>query len=236
MTRLVLPLCLLAGLAARAPAQPASTRPAAPPPATTGPAATAPAAAIPCPVTGRPIDRNVVTRFRNRWVYFADTAALQTFEADPYEYADQVQRQWALDRPLRVQVRCPVTGRPIDPQIYDGHGETAVFFATAAARDEYRSDPARFAAKLDQAFTFQTGCGTCDGDILPDVSLLDDGRTLYFCCRGCRAAFEKDPAAYRSKILARIAANETAWRARHSAPSTAPAPAADASSDRPARP
>ena len=231
MTKLVLPLCLLACVAARAAAQPATTQPAAPPTATTQPATTAPATLIPCPVTGRPIDRAVVTRFRNKWVYFADADALRKFETDPYEYADQVQRQWALDRPLRVQVRCPVTGRPIDPQIYDGRGETAVFFATAAARDEYRADPARFASKLDDSFTYQAGCGTCGGDIVPDVSLPDDGRVLYFCCRGCRAAFEKDPAAYRSKILAGIAANAAAWRARHPAPATTSAPA-----DRPAPP
>ncbi|MEW6251600.1 MAG: hypothetical protein AB1716_13210, partial [Planctomycetota bacterium] len=93
--------------------------------------------ALLCPVTNAPIDPAHATRFRGRWVYFASHEALEKFTADPLEYAEGVQAQWAANQPLRAQVRCPVTGQPPSPDIYTGLGEDAVFFASPEAREKW---------------------------------------------------------------------------------------------------
>lgn len=188
----------------------------------TAPASTQPAAAAPvvrCPVTGRPVDRACVTRFRNRWVYCADQAALQKFLEDPYEYADGVRTQWDVDQPLRVQVRCPVTGQVPRSTIYVGAGEDAIYFATEAARDQGQADPAAWREKLDSCYTFQTGCATCGMTINPGVTRTVAGRTVYFCCAGCSAEFDRDPQPHLRRIDEQVRANEAAWKQRRS-PST----------------
>ncbi|MEW6197926.1 MAG: hypothetical protein AB1601_04595 [Planctomycetota bacterium] len=187
---------------------------------TTAPASTQPAAApvVRCPVTGRPVDRACVTRFRNRWVYCADPAALQKFRDDPYEFADGVRTQWEADKPLRVQVRCPVTGQVPQSTIYVGVGEDAIYFATEAARDKWLADPAAGRDKLGACYTFQTGCATCGMTINPGVTRAVDGRTVYFCCEGCAAEFDRDPRPHLRRIDEQVRANEAAWKQRRSPP------------------
>ena len=187
---------------------------------TTAPASTQPAAAalvVRCPVSGRPVDRACVTRFRHRWVYCADQSALQKFLEDPYEYAEGVRAQWEADKPLRVQVRCPVTGQVPQSTIYVGVGEDAIYFATEAARDKWQADPAAWRNKLDACYTFQTGCATCGMTINPGVTRTVDGRTVYFCCEGCPAEFDRDPQPHLRRIDEQVRANEAAWKQRQAA-------------------
>lgn len=215
-------LLLLAGSgAARAGAQPA-----------TRPADTAPARAVLCPVTGRPVDRDCVTRFRGRWVYLASREALRQFEQDPYAYAEGVQAQWQADRPLRVQVRCPVTGEPVAPDIYCGQGAAAVFFATAAARDRWLKDSAPYRARLEgECYSFQTACPACGGDISPAAFEQIDGRRVYFCCRGCAQALAAERDACLAAVDRQIENNRSRWEQQRRGTPEAPPPASQ-----PARP
>lgn len=165
-----------------------------------------------CPVTGKLIDRAIVTRFRGKWVYFATADARTKFDQDPYEYADKLQDQWAADKPLRVQVKCPVTGTPPASDIYVGQGDEAVFFASEDAKQRWVKDNAPYQKRLESdCYTFQTGCATCGGPINPAASREIDGRTVYLCCDGCAAELAKDQAAYLKQVDEQIRVNRAAW-------------------------
>ncbi len=192
-------------------------------------ATSAPAEAEPlCPVTGRAIDRQIWTEFRGKKVYFADEAAREKFIASPYDYSDAVKAQWEAMRPLRVQVLCPVSGKPVDNAISaEWQGET-IYFATPEARRAWEQDPQRYAGKLDGCYTFQTLCLCGMGEIRPDVSLEYKGRTLYFCCPSCRAEFERNPDELLKQSDERTAANKLKWEQQHPVqptPAEPPAPA-----------
>lgn len=167
-----------------------------------------------CPVTNKPVDRDQVTRFRGKWVYFASKQARQKFEADPYSYVDGLRKQWEADKPLRVQVKCPVTGKVPSNEIYLGKGRDAIFFATPKARTAWEQQPEKYADHLAGCYTFQTGCAFCGGDIKPDATREYHGRTLYFCCQGCPTGFMKNPAFYLAKVDEQIASNKRAWEQR----------------------
>lgn len=232
-----------------------------------------------CPVTGDPIDRRFSTEFRGKQVYFATAAAAEQFKADPYAYADGLRAQWEALRPLRLQVLCPVTGKPIDPAISltpgsadvsppaegsagvppavppagrskdpkggvgvppaaagsvgvspagqseDSKGSAGaspagpsaaepLFFATREARDAYAAHPERYAEKLASCYTFQVMCPCGAGESKPEVSLVHDGRTIYFCCPGCAKGFQHDPAVFMQELDARIEANRKAWESQ----------------------
>jgi|GEM_PF-1117576 len=166
---------------------------------------------IQCPVTGRPIDLNVSIEFEGRRVYFADATAREKFLDDPGQYAEAVRKQWDLMRPPRVQVLCPVTGKPVDPEVSTLWNGVRIYFASAEAKATWEKDPQRYAAKLEESYTFQTVCPCGYGDIRPDVSLEYNGRTLYFCCPGCREGFKRNPEAMLKQVDEQIAANKLKW-------------------------
>ena len=175
-----------------------------------------------CPVTGKPIDRSVYTRFRGKRVYFSSKDCIEKFLADPGKYATALKQQWKLMRPLRVQVACPVTGGPIDKRFFVATPEVDIFFASADAKAAWLKDPKPYQDKLDACFTFQTGCGTCGGDILPQAFIDFEGRRIYFCCLGCGREFQKEPQEFLKALDDQIAANEAAWKARQAASAKAP--------------
>lgn len=168
--------------------------------------------AVLCPVTGQAVDRAQVSRFRGKWVYFATEAARQKFEHDPYEFADRVQAQWEADPPLRVQIKCPVTGEPPAADIYVGAGDSAVFFATEDAKQKWLTDSKPFARRLEaECYTFQTTCGACRGEINLAAKRDFGGRTVYFCCPGCAGEFAKDEAAGLKRVEEQMHANKSAY-------------------------
>jgi YHS domain-containing protein len=177
-------------------------------------AQTAVKAAVLCPVTNQPVDRDIVTRYHNRWVYFANQDALQKFEKDPTQYAEGVKTQWEADKPLRVQVKCPVTGEKPKPDIYVGKGEDAVFFASDEAKQKWVKDSEPYQKKLDDCYTYQTVCVIGGGVIDPAVSKEVDGKTIYFCCPACYDAFTKDKAEKLKAVDEQIKANRAAYISR----------------------
>ncbi len=46
-----------------------------------------------CPVTGKPIDKSVVTNYEGRRIYFADSAAMATFAKEPAKYLAVLDQQ-----------------------------------------------------------------------------------------------------------------------------------------------
>jgi YHS domain-containing protein len=187
-----------------------------------------------CPVTGRPIDLNVWTELDGKRIYFADEAARAKFQENPGQYAENVRKQWELMRPPRVQVLCPVTGQPVNRQVSTLWNGERIYFASPAAKATWEEHPQRYAEKLKQCYTFQTVCPCGYGDIRPDVSLEYKGRTLYFCCPGCRDAFRRNPEPMLKQMHQRIEANKRRWEqqqaarqnkpAEQSPPGTQPAP------------
>jgi YHS domain-containing protein len=166
--------------------------------------------AVLCPVTGQPVDRAMATRFHNRWVYCANKDALQKFQADPLEYADNLQAQWEVDKPIRVQVKCPVTGKP-PGEFYVGLGEGAIFFASAEAKQRWLEGPTQFEKKLADCYTYQTGCGLCGMLINPVISREVDGETVFFCCDGCAGGFVKEKEANLKHVRQQAEANMLRW-------------------------
>ncbi|MBK9118771.1 MAG: hypothetical protein IPM18_04105 [Phycisphaerales bacterium] len=197
----------------------------------TRPAATEASAVVPkltCPVSGKPADRKVAMRFRDRWVYCATAADLEKLKADPLEYADGITAQWEADPLLRLQVKCPVTGEQPATDIFEGAGEEAIFFATVEARARWVKDRKPFEAKLEECFTFQTRCPVSDLPVDPAARRVVDGQVILFRCPHCAGEFDKAGADERDKILRKAVAigslNEKQWRQRQSQSAKEPSP------------
>ncbi len=157
-----------------------------------------------CPVMGESIDFNVKTATDEGPVYFCCAGCVEKFEKDPQKYAKKVaaQRQ-ALKKLPRVQVNCPLNGEPVDRKVFAEQDGRKVYFCGAGCQKSYEKAPAKYAAKLEASYTYQTRCPVMGGAINPtSFSDLPTGQRIYFCCPGCDKKLLADPEKYAPKLAA----------------------------------
>ena len=157
-----------------------------------------------CPVMDEPVDLSVKTYTEDGPVYFCRKGCIDKYKANPGEYAAKVSTQRAAVAKLpRVQVLCPVTGKPVDKKISAEHNGSKVYFCGPKCVDKFRKDPARYQTVLANSYIYQTKCPVMGGDIDPQsFTTLAGGQRVYFCCSGCETPLFKDPAKYAPKLAA----------------------------------
>ncbi|MBU0637530.1 MAG: hypothetical protein KKB50_01595 [Planctomycetes bacterium] len=148
-----------------------------------------------CPVMGEPVDFNVKTMTDEGPVYFCCKACIEKYQKDPEKYAKKTEVQHvALKEIKRVQVNCPVTGEPIDGKTSIQSEGKSVKFCCQDCVAKYEKEPAKYAAKLEASYTYQTRCPVMGGEIDPAAFTdLPTGERIYFCCKGCEDKLLKSP-------------------------------------------
>ena len=157
-----------------------------------------------CPVMGDPVDFSVKVDTKEGPVYFCCEACPKKFKEKPAKYAKKVAEQRKIVAALpKVQVTCPVSGKPVDKDVSIEEKGKKVFLCCKGCVGKYKKDPAAYSAKLAASYTYQTKCPVMGGDIDPTAfTTLPDGRKVYFCCPGCDKKFLKDPAKYAANLEA----------------------------------
>ena len=78
-----------------------------------------------------------------------------------------------------------------------------VSFCCKGCVAEYETEPAKYAAKLEASYTYQTRCPVMGGKIDPAAYTdLPTGERIYLCCPSCGDKLRKDPAKYAPKLAA----------------------------------
>jgi len=155
-----------------------------------------------CPVMDKPIDFGISVMTDDGPVYLCCPRCIAKFKDDPKKYQAKVADQRkALAAMPKVQVACPVSGKPVDPKVFIEQDGKKVFFCGKNCSEDYKKDPAKYAGKLAGCYTYQTKCPGSGEEVSPTASLsIDGGPTVYFCCKNCIAKFEADPAKYCPKL------------------------------------
>jgi YHS domain-containing protein len=110
----------------------------------------------------------------------------------------------------RPQTVCPITGQRIDPSTsphLDWQGQR-IYFASAAAIDQFRRDPeaafAKIAADHVRLQNVETTCPV-SGESLTGIAangpvITYKGRTIRFCCPDCPGKFDVHPNRYLAQM------------------------------------
>lgn len=179
------------------------------------------------------IDMNVFATYRGKKVYFCCEKCKAKFETDPDKYAENVKKQWDAMRPLRVQVKCAISGEDLsDLKTSSESKDGKVYFCCDKCKSKWDKDAAMH-AKLGEACTFQTTCPMDGNAIDPLVHKDYDGKRVYFCCAGCPAAFEKEKAVGMRKVDEIVKANMLAYARQAAAQKTEPAKKDEPKKDEP---
>lgn len=151
-----------------------------------------------CPVMGEPIDVGVSTMTDDGPVYFCCPSCIKKLKENPDKYAEAVAAQRkALTGLPKVQVTCPVSGKPVDKKVSIEHDGQTVYFCCQKCPSAFQADPAKYRAKLAGSYSYQTTCPVSGEEISPtSFTELADGHKVYFCCDKCSKKLVADPAKY----------------------------------------
>jgi YHS domain-containing protein len=77
---------------------------------------------------------------------------------------------------------------------------TVIAIVALLAVPVWAGEDAPAGKKEEKAKVAQTKCPVMGGKINRAIYVDHDGKRVYFCCRGCDAAFKKDPGKYVKKL------------------------------------
>ncbi len=155
-----------------------------------------------CPVMDEPVNFFVSAETEDGPVYFCCKGCIDKYKANPDKYAVKVaaQREALAELP-KVQVTCPVTGKPVDGKTSIEHNGEKVYFFCPKCVAKFKEDPGKYKTALANSYTYQTKCPVMGGDINPQsFTTLAGGQRIYFCCPACEKKLFDHPAKYAPKL------------------------------------
>lgn len=155
-----------------------------------------------CPVMDEPVDFTVMTMTDDGPVYFCCESCIKKLQKDPAKYASKVAAQRAaLARLERIQVRCPVSDHEIDGQTKAEIDGQTIYFCCEDCIPKYKASPARYKARLEASYTYQTRCPVSGKRISPTAYVdLKTGQRIYLCCDDCGDKLLAQPEKYAPKL------------------------------------
>ncbi len=163
-----------------------------------------PASKVLCPVMGEPANLLSHADLPDGPVYVCCKGCIKKIEENPSKYAKQIAAQRAVVAKLpKIQVACPISGEPADPEITVEHKGEKVAFCCGGCAKKFKAKPERFKAKLAAAYTYQTKCPVMGKDINPkSFTTLKSGEKIYYCCPGCDGKLRGNPDKYAEALEA----------------------------------
>jgi len=103
-----------------------------------------------CPVSGKPIDKEVHADHQGKRVYFCCADCKAAFEKDPEKVISKLESQGVkLETVSKMQTNCPVMGGPIDKLLYSVHDGKKVYFCCPKCKPEFDKDPAKYIQEME---------------------------------------------------------------------------------------
>jgi YHS domain-containing protein len=104
---------------------------------------------------------------------------------------------------LGKQTTCPVSGKPVDPNVSLDQDGLKVLFCCKECVGKFKSAPSKYLpAVYKQVYPqrIQTKCPVMDEEIDPEVFTDYNGERIYLCCKGCDKKISAEPAKYLPKL------------------------------------
>ena len=155
-----------------------------------------------CPIMDEPVDFTVSTPTDTGPVFFCCPGCIKKYNKEPEKYAEKAaaQRKLLAER-SKVQVSCPMCGKPVNTDTFVEIDGKQVFFCDAGCADQYKAKAAEYASKLANSYTYQTICPVMKEEIDPAVFVdLPTEQRIYLCCKKCQKRFGENPLKYRDQL------------------------------------
>lgn len=164
-----------------------------------------------CVACGKPLPATTVDYVKDGRLYRLDAEGCKkAVDADPAAMKKKVDEgviaQQKAGYPLKTS---PVSDKPLEATAVDHvYGTRLVRLASKEEVAQFEKDPAASMAKVDKAYIDAQlasyplkACPMSKEELTPEaVNYLYGTKLVRFCCKDCRAKFERDPAKYASLV------------------------------------
>ena len=154
-----------------------------------------------CPVTGKAIQEDVFVEQDGLRVYFSSPECPAKFKESPGSYLPAVYKQIY---PQTVQVKCLVSGDPVDATRSVDFTGTRISFCCDKCPKDFDADPAKYLAKMKAFSTTQVHCPVNGKAINPRVSTQLAAKMVYFSSKNALDTFKAAPTKYMEKLRPEI--------------------------------
>lgn len=147
-----------------------------------------------CPITGKPVDKNLYADYEGHRIYFSAKDCAATFAEFPDRWLYEMYAKG--QRPENIQTTCPVSGEALENHdTYVDVLNRRIYTCCAKCIEKVKADPAAYLDKLEGR-SAQAKCPIRGGPVKREVSVVVQGQKVYFCCPGCEQTFEADADRY----------------------------------------
>jgi len=106
---------------------------------------------VACPLTGKPLNKEAMAEVGEADVHFCCKGCLAKFKAaDEDAQLEMVFGAAAMKKGFTHQTKCPVSGKPIDPEHFVEYKGQKVYLCCPNCPKAFEADPEKFVAKLPQ--------------------------------------------------------------------------------------
>lgn len=157
-----------------------------------------------CPVSGGPAKEDVTMDYKGKKVHFCCDGCPGAVEKNPEKFTAKIHQQLLVTGQM-VQVGCPFSGGKVNDKTMVELGGAKFAFCCANCQKKFNdaADDAKvdmIFAKIDKGFTLQDKCPVSGKPINIAQKTDYNGKTVYFCCGGCPAAFKADPEKFAANL------------------------------------
>ena len=101
-----------------------------------------------CPVMGGKINKNIVTEYKGKKVYFCCAGCVEKFKKNPDKYISKLPQ--FKEKDVIEQKNCPVMGGKINKNIFVEYKGKKVYFCCEGCDDMFNKNPEKYLSKLPQ--------------------------------------------------------------------------------------
>ena len=99
-----------------------------------------------CPIGGGEVDHDVFIDHQGQRVYFCCPGCEKSYVKDPEASLAKIAAKGQTV--ASVQTVCPVSGKPVDPEVSVEHAGRRVFFCCGGCEGKFTAEPAKYVANL----------------------------------------------------------------------------------------
>lgn len=156
-----------------------------------------------CPVSGKPIDKDVAAEIKGETIHFCCKDCIAEYRKDPAKYKGKLANSYEYLKPAL----CPVTGEAANLTVSADTPDGPLFFCCKGCVKKYEGDPGKYkVGAIEQRRTLaalpriQVTDPVNGKPVDPGISLEKDGRAVRFSSEESKAAYQQDPGKYKAKL------------------------------------
>ena len=98
-----------------------------------------------CPVMGGEVSKDFYADYNGKRVYFCCENCVEEFKKNPEKYMQQMNEKGVvLEDALGKQENCPVSGKPINKEVYSDFDGKRVYFCCNMCKSTFEKEPEKY--------------------------------------------------------------------------------------------